>query len=139
MFHSWILSFIHVVRCAIWYHLHNLKDVKNTDGCFSRFLNCANGTKLRNAPHILQPKLTFFGKTETNTDILFKFSYILMYWHDLQGIYSGHHVNFLFNCLEKYPMNFCIQILYKEWRIKDCDSTSRMHIYMYALIIVLIL
>ena len=23
-----------------------------THGCFSRFLNCINGTKLRNAPHI---------------------------------------------------------------------------------------
>ena len=53
--------------CAIWYHLSNLKDVKNThegllllaklqtpaillkvtllDGCFSRFLNCTNGSK----------------------------------------------------------------------------------------------
>ena len=42
--------------CAIWYHLYNLKKVKNTHGgvillvsifhvCFSRFLNCANGTK----------------------------------------------------------------------------------------------
>ena len=57
--------------CAIWYHLHNLKNVKNTHGgvlllvqlqafkpatllkvtllheCFSRVLNCTNGTKLR--------------------------------------------------------------------------------------------
>ena len=23
---------LHVVRCAIWYHLYNLKNVKNTDG-----------------------------------------------------------------------------------------------------------
>ena len=44
--------------CAIWYHLLNLKDVKNTlkvtflHGCFSGFLNCTNGTKLRNASHI---------------------------------------------------------------------------------------
>ena len=33
----------YVVRCAIWYHLYNLKNVKNThegvhsSGCFSRF------------------------------------------------------------------------------------------------------
>ena len=59
-------------HCAIWYRLHNLKNVKNTHGevmlsvklqlfgklatailrkvslrrgCFSRFLNCTNGTK----------------------------------------------------------------------------------------------
>ena len=48
--------------CAIWYHLYNLKNAKSTHGgvlilikllrvtllhgCFSRFLNCTNGTKL---------------------------------------------------------------------------------------------
>ena len=53
--------------CAIWYHLYNLKNAKNNQrgviflvklqgpatklkvtllhGCFSRFLNCTNGTK----------------------------------------------------------------------------------------------
>ena len=52
-----------VVRCAIWHHLHNLKNVKNTHGgvltlvtllhgCFSRFLNCTNDTKSRNAPQL---------------------------------------------------------------------------------------
>ena len=31
-------------------------------GCFSRFLNCTNGTKSRNAPHMLYYKLEkFFG------------------------------------------------------------------------------
>ena len=53
--------------CAIWYHLYNLKNVKNTHGgvlilvklqalklallhgYFSHFLNCANGTKSCNA------------------------------------------------------------------------------------------
>ena len=51
--------------CAIWYHLYNLKNVKNTHGgvlphqkvtmihgCFPRPPNCANGTKARNTPHI---------------------------------------------------------------------------------------
>ena len=55
--------------CAIWYHLYNFKNLKYThggvlllvklqalatllDGCFSRFLNCTKGTKLRNALHI---------------------------------------------------------------------------------------
>ena len=51
--------------CAIWYHLCNLKNVKITHGrktasllkkhssmvVFSRFLNCTNGTKLRNDSH----------------------------------------------------------------------------------------
>ena len=55
-----------MVRCAIWYYSYNLKNVKNTHGrvlllvlkvtflygCFSRFLNCTNGIKSRNAPHM---------------------------------------------------------------------------------------
>ena len=62
---------IYVMLCAIWYHSYNLKNVKNTHGgvlllvklqallkvtllhgCFSCFLNCAHGTKSRNAPYI---------------------------------------------------------------------------------------
>ena len=58
-----------VMRCTIWYHLYNFKKVKDTHGgvlleaeaCnftksntpplffFSRFLNCTNGTKSRDA------------------------------------------------------------------------------------------
>ena len=62
-------SKIIVVLCAIWYHLYNLKNMKNThggllllvfvlllrpatllkvmllNGYYSRFLNCSNGTK----------------------------------------------------------------------------------------------
>ena len=54
-----------MVRRAIWCYLYNLKKVKNTllkpstllkltliHGCFSRFLNCTNGTKSRNAPQL---------------------------------------------------------------------------------------
>ena len=56
------------MRCAIWYHWYNLKNVKKTHGgllllvnlqalvkvtllhwCFSRFLNCLNCYKLRKA------------------------------------------------------------------------------------------
>ena len=54
----------YVMRCAIWCHLYNFKNVKNTHGgvlilstlvhgCFSPSLNCTNGTKSLNAPHIL--------------------------------------------------------------------------------------
>ena len=49
------ISQICVTRCAIWYCLYNLKNVKNTNGwvlrkvtlhgCLSRFLNCTYGTK----------------------------------------------------------------------------------------------
>ena len=64
------------MRCAIWYHLHNLENVENTNGgvlllvklkkkilhgCFSRFLNCANGTKLRKASHMIFRILLFLN------------------------------------------------------------------------------
>ena len=73
---------LNVMRCAIWYHLYNLKNVKNTHGgvlilvklqasslqlklillhrCFLRFLNCTNGTKSRNAPHIIHANKDIF-------------------------------------------------------------------------------
>ena len=55
------------MRCAIWYQLYNLKNVKNArgrvlilvlklkllHGCFSRFLNCTNGTKSSNATQLI--------------------------------------------------------------------------------------
>ena len=52
-----------VVRCVIWYHLYNLKNLKSTHGgvlilitllhgYFSRFLNCTNATKSCSASHI---------------------------------------------------------------------------------------
>ena len=59
-----------LMRCAISYHLYNLKNVKNTHGgisllvklqalavialhgCFSRFLNCTNRTKSGKASQI---------------------------------------------------------------------------------------
>ena len=56
--------------CAIWYHLYNLKNLKNTNGgvlllvklqallkvtllheCFPHFKNCANVTKSRKASY----------------------------------------------------------------------------------------
>ena len=74
------------VRCSIWYHFYNLKNVKNTrrrvlilvkvaglkpatllkltllHGCFSRFLNCTNDSKLRNVSQISQISLTVLLK-----------------------------------------------------------------------------
>ena len=65
----------YVMLCAIWHHLYNFKNVKNTHGAvlclvklqaktcnftksytlpwvFVTFLNCTNGTKSRKASHI---------------------------------------------------------------------------------------
>ena len=51
--------------CVIWYHLFNLRSVKNTHGgvlllvgFFSHFLNCANGKKLCKASHMLLVSMT---------------------------------------------------------------------------------
>ena len=59
---------LYVIRCAMWYHLYNLKNVINAHGgvlllvrlqalkvtllrgCFSRSLNCTNGTKSCKTP-----------------------------------------------------------------------------------------
>ena len=60
------LSF--AMRCAIWYHLHNLKNVKDTHGgatllkvtllgFFSRFLNCTNDIKSRKTLHLVSVNL----------------------------------------------------------------------------------
>ena len=62
-----IFGYLNVIHCAIWYHLYNLKNVRNTHGgvlilvnftkintppwVFFTFFKCTNGTKLRNAPH----------------------------------------------------------------------------------------
>ena len=53
------------MRWVIWYHLHNLKNVRNAHegvlllakltflhGRFSRFLSCTNGTKSRKISHL---------------------------------------------------------------------------------------
>ena len=58
-------STTNMMRCAIWYHQHNLKNVKNTHGTallldksntlpfvFSRFLHCTNSAKSRKASQI---------------------------------------------------------------------------------------
>ena len=50
------VTLIYEMRCVIWYHLYNLKNIKNDPGemlLLVTLLNYANGTKLRNAPHIL--------------------------------------------------------------------------------------
>ena len=52
---------------AIWYHLYNLKNVKNTHGGVLLLVNCTNGTKSRNASHIKKEMMTcskFLAKTE---------------------------------------------------------------------------
>ena len=64
-----------MVRCTIWYHLYNLKNVKNTHGgvllliklqAVSRFLNCTNGTKSRNASHSVLSFSIWQGKYFNN-------------------------------------------------------------------------
>ena len=63
--------------CAIWYHLYNLKNMRNTHGgelllvklqapaflheCFSRFLTYENDTKSRKASHIIGFNNSFKG------------------------------------------------------------------------------
>ena len=52
------------ILCAIWFHLYNLKNVKNIHRgtlsplVFSCFLDCTNGTKLRNTTTMTEPENT---------------------------------------------------------------------------------
>ena len=71
-------SGLNEMRCPIWYHIYNFKNVKNIyggvlilvtlqalvcnftkstlfHGYFSRFLNCTNHTKSRNASQMFSP------------------------------------------------------------------------------------
>ena len=82
---------LYVVRCAIWYHLCNSKNVKNIHGgvlilvlkltllhgCFSRFLNCTNGTKLRNASHIISHTGTNDSRHRTSRENQDKLSQLM--------------------------------------------------------------
>ena len=71
---------INEMLCAIWYHLYNLKNLKNTHvkniqlqpatllkvtlfhGCFLRFLNFVNGTKSYKASQMFASISEAFGK-----------------------------------------------------------------------------
>ena len=83
---KWLLNSSSVMRCAVWYHLYNLKNMKNTHGgvlllvkllkacnftksntppwVFSRFLNCINGTKSRKTSLLIWGNVYF-------SDVLF--------------------------------------------------------------------
>ena len=60
-----VFEFIYETLRDLVPYLHNLENVKNTNGvkvtllheCFSCFLNCTNGTILRKAPHTLKISL----------------------------------------------------------------------------------
>ena len=68
-----IQHYVFMMLSAIWYHLRNLKNVKNTHGealilvtqsnsppwvFFTFFLNCKNGTKSRKASHLFSRLIT---------------------------------------------------------------------------------
>ena len=56
-------TYSYEVLSAIWYHLYNFKNEKNTQGFFSRFLNWKNGNKSCKAFHMF---LSFFKTMRGN-------------------------------------------------------------------------
>ena len=96
--------------CAIWYHLYNLKNVKNTHGgvlllvkLFSRFLNYASGTKSRKVSHVKLWCNTFNVLLLGSTLISIKIEMIRHFWSKLYfvssffatlGIFSNVTVDF---------------------------------------------
>ena len=76
-----------VMRCAIWCHLYNLKTgkiqmeewpatllkVTLLHGCFSRFWNCSNGTKLRKGTHLsISETVSIVASTTKSTVYAFR-------------------------------------------------------------------
>ena len=106
--------FIYVMFCATWYHLYNLKFVKNTHGgvlllvaatllkvpllhgCFSRFLNCTNGTKSRNASLItiiiLLSYCKSFNPLMTNVSHHIETSQLTCIANQLTGFYMVENI-----------------------------------------------
>ena len=99
---------VYVVRWAIWYHLYNLKNVKNTHGgllilvklqatllklrllygCFSRFLNYTNGTKSRNASHKWTELTMILTGISFKALALFLGSFLMIFIICLPGIHE---------------------------------------------------
>ena len=86
--------------CAIWYHLYNLKNVKNTHGgvlllvkllkvtllhgCFSLVFNCTNGTKSRNGSHMY-----FFENKNLQRRYTRFFTQARPYWWTINKFWTG--------------------------------------------------
>ena len=111
----------YVMRCAIWYHLDILKNVKNTHGgvlilvlkltllhgCFSRFLNCTNRTKSRSAPHMVSSSVFYWntvfrwletlaktGKSNITSSLdflMFLYSFVILSFFEV-SVSSQYHV-----------------------------------------------
>ena len=131
------ISCLNVMRCAIWYYLYNLKNVKNTHGwvlrlkpatllklillhgCFSRFLNWTNATKSRNAPQISDWAL--------NAPLISDyFLHLFTLYFKLQSWtkYLRQTVVFIWNSALREKSNFCFSqilaiffILEEGWRL----------------------
>ena len=57
----------YVMRCTIWYHLYNLKNVKNNlGGVLILVINCTNDTKSLNV-HIFPKEVNFRVNFNKNT------------------------------------------------------------------------
>ena len=116
-----LLYLLYVVRCAIWYCLYNLKNVKNTHGgvlilvklklvkckltllhgCFSRFLKCTNGTKwyqIAQCTTYLCPCLGLGRFMSYLCDLLFIFSLIFSVINHITSLKQTHFVHFV-ECL----------------------------------------
>ena len=70
------------MRCVIWYHLYNLKSVRNTHPwrrvtfrntptwVFFTFVNCKNDTKSPKTPHMLLFSISLRLKSSTFLEII---------------------------------------------------------------------
>ena len=123
------------MRCAIWYYVHNLQNVKNNHGgvlilvkltllhgCFLRFLNCTNSTKSRNASHSFLKKSKaaaqslWFGKFSWNLEQLVHQIYYISQTND-------SFLNIQWHCSISWPFLFQKNVSWKIGRDgSDCNS-----------------
>ena len=150
-------SWNHVTLSMIWNQLYNLKNVKNTHsevivllscrlklatlvivsllhGCFSSFLDCANGTKSRKASNvILLIDTTIWRIHASNRKRLRSFSWLVSWRYDYWGTalhnwvfwWRNTSTMFTFERYKWYPVLSTVLILIfsvqkKWWRRHGC-------------------
>ena len=100
------------MHCAIWYHLYNLKNVKNTHGgvlilvtkIFSRFLNCTDGTKSLNASHLaIIGAIRDTSRENIYQDLNLESLQSRLWYRKLAMFYKIHNNKSLFNRFKVIP------------------------------------
>ena len=115
--------------CAIWYHLYNLKTWRSVafstkvtlllnvtlfHGCFTRFLNCINGTKLRNASqlyclYIFETCLSM--RQGPSKSVINELPFITFQYFFLRSVFAETEVWWRLASISSLKLEVCISML----------------------------